>query len=316
MGKFVTTQVKKRVAITGTTELEIPLPANNFLSDIKILLSGLGHATQTQLTMMAALSKIELIGDGEVFKRLNGSDCRALQVKRTEMKPGIKTSTTITVETWLEATLMFGLNKNDTENIFPAKLYKDVRVRLEFDATNLGYFTTASYIDCEVREYISDDAPETKNIIKDMRFIQKTATTGEFNEDLPMGENLVDIKVYMSVIGGNEHDNISLEVDSGKIIPFKSTIIKAIGQNETDFALDTQGKGELVASGYLTTAHIFFNLSEIIATRNLDEIRVITARTASTTIELLLTTIKKSSGTAPNISDSSGRIRAVAPYGS
>ena len=314
MSKFVTTSVKKRYAITGLTELEVEIPNNNFISEVKCLLSGLGHASQTALTMGLAISKVEFIGDGEVFKRLNGRDCRAIQVKRRHMQPNIKTSTTTSVETWLEFSLLFGKIKDDTQYIFPAKLFKDVRVRFEFNATNLGYFTTASYLDVEIREMISDEPAGNKIILKDLRFKQETAATGEFFEKLPMGEVLEDVKLYFSVIGANEHDYISLEVDSGKIIPFKSTIIKMIGQNESDFNLDTLAKGELVASGYLTTAHIFMNLPETIDTKNLDEVRIRTPRTASTTLEVLVSTLKYPSGESPNISDSQGSYRLTPPY--
>lgn len=292
MGRFIEVSLRDEYAVTGTTELDTELPAKlGILTDIDIILHGLGHASQTLATMKAAISAIKVEGAGEdTWMNLSGAEAVALATYKSGKREYSLTSTNTGLQTRLHIPLNFGRFRHDKKYALDLRNYRnkaEIKCRIEFNATNLGYFTTASYITMKGTVYIPDAGEATPRTtpLKSYKELDITAGTSRVQESIPINVEYHGFLLYVSVVGANEYSDVKL---TGNVQDktFIKTKIAHLMQDAYSL-LDDAAYAEMVASGDITTAYLYIKLKNPLDTRRLSDLTYDMERLASTTCVLI-----------------------------
>lgn len=290
MGVWMKTIERKNFAVTGATATTVHLPKANFIGEVVITVHGLGHASQTALTMQGIADPITVIGDGGIqIKSYSAGQVRTLAALDFGQYPLLKSTTSTDTQSWVVIPVEFGRFSRDEVVICPAKSFKTLDLVLNWNTTNLGYFTTASYIDVCVDEYIGADDPLDKVLSKEVQIDYQSAGTTEVQTDLPLGNLYRGLLCKVSVLAGNEYDSISVRINNGSDIPYTWTRLATLSENYMKSPLEAD-YNEFTASGYKTLSFYYINFDHhrdfrgCLDSKQMNDFKLITPRTASTTL--------------------------------
>jgi len=280
-----TVPIIEKEAITGKTSYQLNTISHQYrIAAIKIVVSGLGHATQTAITERALFDMMTYSVNGAtVLYNVKSRTSRALSIFDWRHPPAEYTTTTTTQETFESFEINF-MDATHPYGLPSAPYINSSTLNLAINATNLGYMTTASYISVYV-DYIIDAPLQADNerILCVIAAPDYSAGTTQYNEELSfLGQNdtLHSIIAYQSVIHANYY-NVWKLTRGGQIVVQTYQLNPLT--NWRFKAMESLGYAELVAAGEATTAYMLWEIGDWPTSGRM---RVQIDRAASATLEI------------------------------
>lgn len=213
-------------AATGSGTITVDLPKANFIGHLHVRLATTGTGTVAQ-----TVSKIEVVGNGShVIKSYSGAQLRALSKFDLANLPASTAGGTTDSDDFL---IMFGRFIGDELCMLPAKIFKTLQLKITWSAT--GTTVVSQLLDVICDEYVSDDDPLEKLILKDTEIEAKATGTGVTNFDLPLG-NLY--RRLMLIVGdATSLADLTLKVNNGASRPYAALFSNLLSENFQDYEL-------------------------------------------------------------------------------
>lgn len=297
-GQWLRTKVvdakAETVAITATYTDTINLPKTNFIGNILVALKGVCVATGT-----ITVNKIEVIGNGAAtLVSLSGAQIQkimsfdysnrqmAVSAAGVNLGDGIAAAGTETV--YMPYIISFGRFIGDTLCMLPAKLFKTLQLKITYSTAVAAWTSLALYV--VVDEYVSDEDPATKLILKKTEIEGKATGTGDTDFDLPLGNAYRRLMLYVSAC--TTVTTISLRANNGAEIPYTDDWSLIQIMNLYDY--------EMMGTTYTTLGMNWTDnwvmidldrsdtLSKAIDTTNLNDLKLRVSRGATTTTAVLV----------------------------
>jgi hypothetical protein len=290
MGVWMKTVQQVATAVTGAVATRIALPKANFIGEVVLTIHGCGHANQTAATMRNIADPITVIGDGGIqIKSLSSGQIRTLDALDFGQYPSLRTTTSTTIDSWVIIPIEFGRFSRDELVICPAKSFKTLDLVINWVVANLGFFTTASFLDVCIDEYIGADDPLDKILSKEVQIDSVVAGTTVVRTNLPLGNLYRGLLMYQTVMGGNNYDTVQVNINNASDIPFAWTRLAIISENYMKSPLEWD-YGEYSAVGLLTTTYSYINFDHhrdfrgCMDSKQMNDFTLVNPRTASSTM--------------------------------
>lgn len=212
MGRFLRTIVVDRKAISADGTETVDLPKANFLAKTLIRVfneSGTSPTLNiTKIEVIANGSSVVWSTDGDQFSRQNqyhygvevGNDFDA-----------VSTGASL-------GAVFFGRHDKDTFVIFPAKLFRTLQLKITFDVGGTSPVYDYSVV---ADEWISDDDPLVKLVMKTVEIEQKASGSGARDFDLPLGNMYRLFQLFVGTAPTTTTKYIdSVRINGGAEIPY------------------------------------------------------------------------------------------------
>jgi len=180
-GKWDRTRVEAGNNYLAVNEINVNLPVSNFIGAVWVRLNGLGGATPVTANLMGIRVRAEIIADGSkvIYNKTMRNGQQDVHYKYG-ITPELATAGAAGA-TDMTLPIIFGRYLGDEEFILPAKLFKTLTLRLSFgvvlNANTDLYAATGADLEVDVDQYISNDDPTTKKVIKQVE-IQSHVNAG------------------------------------------------------------------------------------------------------------------------------------------
>ena len=249
----------QRIGLSDTETFQINLSKANFTSEVDLKIQVTNGATSntaaTQVqpaTVLDGTLRIEILANGGGVKNYRGYEC----VKWAHFLRGAKPSAD---QTQLGAALQqqffpiyFGRHFGDELCMLPSKLYKTLVLKVQTTypiSLTAGFLGLSEKEDVYELEYISDDDPSSKIILRELEVIQYTssATTGESRVPqggLPLGNLITKVLLheYQSSTSpsqdGSDYPYVRLGINNFSEIPIGLTRWQNMqDKNKLDYGL-------------------------------------------------------------------------------
>jgi len=220
-GKWLrTSEVTREAMVAGQNTYD--LPKSNFIGYIDVNIAGTGCATQTLLTAACNFTSVRVEGNGStILKDYTLRDVRCLNIFDYGTAPVYWSGITESVQSALPFRIDFGRFVHDEISILPAKMFKQLVLRITATAvTGANLWDAAPSISIEVEQYISADKPTEKVILKDTIISTTAAAATQVDYDLPLGLWLRALMLMVDEMTGNWYNLMSLRVNNGAEIPW------------------------------------------------------------------------------------------------
>jgi len=194
--RTIITDGKSETATAGTYTDTINLPKTNFIGNLLIMLQRTALATHAASTL--TVNWIDVVGNGaaqlihltgaEVQKLMSfdfsGRQETASTAAAINVADGSATTANDRVDTQ-PYLINFGRFIGDTAAILPAKLFKTLQLKINYTIATAAL--AALTMTVSVDEYVSDEEPAEKFILKKTELEAKATGTGNVDFDLPLG---------------------------------------------------------------------------------------------------------------------------------
>lgn len=212
MGRFLRTVVVDRKEVTADGTETVDLPKANFLAKALIRVSNVSGTSPT-----ANITKVEVVANGSSVVWSTDGD----QISRqNQYHYGVEVGNDFDAVAAGASlgSVFFGRHDKDTFVIFPAKLFRTLQLKITFD---VGGTTPVYKYSVIADEWISDDDPLTKMVMKTVEIEQKASGSGSRDFDLPPG----NIYRLFQLFAGTAPTAavkylISLRINGGAEIPY------------------------------------------------------------------------------------------------
>jgi len=250
----ISTNQDQRVG-TDTETVTINLSKANFLSEVQLTLRMTNGATSNatiggdQQNIVNAVSRIEVLGNGAQLKNYRGWECiKWAQYLRAVKPPHNRRETAAGVQ-MQNFPILFDRFTGDELCMLPAKLFKTLVLRwtntFPISAT-AGFATGTARADVIEEEWVSDDQPNSKIILRETEVTQYTTlATGAARVPvggLPLGNLITKVLMHnylRSVEEGTTISYVRLGINNMSEIPFGLTRWTALqDKNKLDYMME------------------------------------------------------------------------------
>jgi hypothetical protein len=239
---------------TDTETVTINLSKANFLSEVHLRINATNGATSNvviagdQLTVENAVSRIEVLGNGAQLKNYRGFECIKWAKYLRGDKPGCDKTETAAGVQFQQFPIFFNRFTGDELCMLPAKLFKTLTLRwtntFAVSAT-AGYATGTVRADVIEEEWVSDDQPNSKIILRETEVTQYTTLAAGAARvpagGLPLGNLITKVLLHnyiRNVEDGVDISYVRLGINNMSEIPFGSIRWVALqDKNRTDCSM-------------------------------------------------------------------------------
>ncbi len=180
----------------------------------------------------------------------------------------------------------FGRFIGDTACLLPAKLFKSLQLKINYTIGTADLSSLALYVSTD--EYVSDDEPTSKFILKKTEIESKATGTGDVDFDLPLGNAYRRFLLYIGTL--TTVTQVSLRVNNGAEIPFTDDITNLRIMNAYDYEfLTTVTLGTCYDANYIMIdLDRADTLTKAINTANYNDFKLRVSRGSTTTTLTLI----------------------------
>ncbi len=240
---------------TDTETPTINLSKSNFLGEVHLRIRATNGATSNaviggdQLTVINAVSRIEVLGNSAQLKSYRGFECIKWAHYLRRVRPGYDRRELAAGVQFQDFPILFNRYAGDELCMLPAKLFKTLTLRwtntFAISAT-AGYAAGTARADVTEFEYVSDDAANSKIILRETEVTQyTTVATGAVRVPvggLPLGNMITKVLLHSyvrSIEEGVDITYVRLGINNMSEIPF-GTIgwLQLQDKNRTDYGLE------------------------------------------------------------------------------
>lgn len=230
-GRWIQTVLSQDVAVgadSGTITVD-NISRSNFIGSMWLSFVDTNGATSNLTECIEeTTTKIEVIGNGSVvIKSYDGTMCRKLAQMHSKKIPfRDRTSHTSLVQEALFP-IEFGRFPDDEMCLLPAKLFSTLQLKFTWAGTDAATewddpAANRKYT-IMMREYVSNDDPYSKLILKDSE-IESFTTVASGNKDIkiPLGNRIRKFLIYCyeaAVADGTDITNFELRLNGGASVP-------------------------------------------------------------------------------------------------
>jgi len=205
------------------------------------------------LTAACNFPTIEVIGNGSsVMKYYSCRDARAINIYDYGNSLAYFSGITEGEECAMPVRIDFGRFPHDELSILPAKLFKQLQLRITATAVaGANLWDTAVDIGIEVEQYISADKPTEKVILKETIVREDAAGTTMIDFQLPHGLWLRGIVIIVDEMTGNWYNVLQVRVNNGAELPWNGQMVTLVAKNfcESNIAFADYTAGGAVVAG-------------------------------------------------------------------
>lgn len=238
MGEWMKTIIEDHTDISDNdTTKTVKIPRANMIGDLNIRLSGTGGASLTTNDLADMITKIEVIGNGaSVIRSLKASDERRFTVfdqqRAAEITESAGAASGVTVP------VDFGRFPRDTLAILPAQTFKSLQLKLYFGTliSNSAFTTGTVKLDVLANEYVSDEDPLSKIILKRSEIDEHTSAAQTKNVEFSLGNPLRRAMVFCTN-GQADLTKFYVRINNGTIIPMTSRFDNALYEDLIEYKL-------------------------------------------------------------------------------
>lgn len=212
MGRWLKTLVVDRKQISADGTETVDLPKANFLGSVLVRIYNRSGTTPTNNT-----TKIEVVANGSsVVWSTDGDEFSRQNQYHYGVEVGNDFDATGTGSSIGKA--FFGRHDKDTFVVFPAKLFRTLQLKVTFDVGGTSPVYDFTVI---ADEWISDDDPLTKMVMKTVEIEQKATATGVRDFDLPLGNIYKQFQLFVGTAPTTTTEyTVSVRINGGAEIPF------------------------------------------------------------------------------------------------
>ncbi len=232
MGRWLKTLVLDRKQISADGTETVDLPKANFLGSVLIRIYNRSGTSPT-----LNVTKIEAVANGSsVVWSTDGDQFTRQQVYHYAANTGndfdaVSTGSSI-------GSVFFGRHNKDTFVVFPAKLFRTLQLKVTFDVGGTSPVYDFSVI---ADEWISDDDPLTKLVMKTVEIEQKASGSGDRDFDLPLGNMYRLFQLFVGTAPTTTTQyTVSVRVNGGAEIPFTHDYEALTEENEFTINADAE----------------------------------------------------------------------------
>lgn len=239
------TDGKSETATAGTFTETINLPKTNFIGHI--YMSFMRTAAGTHGSSTLVVNWIDIVGNGAAsLIHLTGAEVQQL-MQFNYANPqqttsangnlndadGVATAANSQVS-YQPYFIDFGRFIGDTAAILPAKLFKTLQLKINYTVGTAALASLALYV--SIDEYVADDNPAEKFILKKTEIEAKATGTGDIDFDLPLGNAY---RRFMLNVGtATTITTLSLRANNGSEIPWTDDFITTQIMNAYDYEMN------------------------------------------------------------------------------
>ena len=224
------------------------LSKSNFLSDVSMRIRATNGATSNLVaganSIDQRVTKIEVLAQSSTMKSYSGIQCLRLAKFALGIWPsGDETQQNDAVQ-FQEFPILFSRGPGDEAAMLPAKLFKSLqlKVTVNINIAATEYATTTGRIQIVEREWISDDNPLSKFILKETETETYTSVAaGDKDFDIPLGQTIrrIMVQAYETAIEeGTDVTHIKVGFNNFTETPIDADWCMLQAQNKRDFHLD------------------------------------------------------------------------------
>jgi hypothetical protein len=231
LGRWLRTVVQDRKQETATGTETIDLPKANFLAKILVRIFNVSGTTPT-----FSLDKVEVIANGSsVVWSTRGDQLSRQMFYHYGMQKGNSFDVVSTGDS--TGGPFFGRQDRDTFVVFPAKLFRTLQLKLSF---TLGGTTPVYNVSVVADEWISDDDPTTKLIMKTVFLEEKASGAATKDYDLPLGNLFKQFQIFVTTAPTVSNKVlVSLRINGGAEIPYSMDYQALTNENAITKNLDS-----------------------------------------------------------------------------
>ncbi len=246
-GQWLRTKIadgKSETATAGTFTDTINLPKTNFIGSVLVLLQRTALSTHAASTL--TVNWIDIVGNGAAqLIHLTGAEIQKLmsfdfsgRQETTSATLSINvadaTATAANSEVSTQPYLInFGRFIGDTAAILPAKLFKTLQLKITYTIATAAVSALTLYV--SIDEYVSDEDPAEKFILKKTELEAKATGTGDVDFDLPLGNAYR--RFMLNCSASTTVTQLSLRANNGAEIPYTDNWVATQIMNAYDYEL-------------------------------------------------------------------------------
>ena len=245
---WLRTKIIDGVAETSNGKTKpISLPTSNFIGNIRLrcgaTVNNAGNDADFAHLWLDQIDKIKVVGNGfATIVDLKPKQLRAMMTPVYGSIPGYNFTQVEAETSWVDLPICFGRFPYDKQYILPAKLFKTLNLEVEYsmETTDPAWDTGTFTIWAECDEYISNDDPASKRIIRRTEVESGTTSAGNIDVDLPLGNVYKRIWCQSddnNVAEGTSITDVQLRINNGSEIPLTSGWDILHASNDQDFGL-------------------------------------------------------------------------------
>ena len=266
----------QRVGLSDTETFQINLSKANFTSEVDLKIAVTNGATSNTpstgvqpSTVLDGTLRIEILANGGDVKNYRGYECVKWAHFLRRTKVGANQSMGPAAVQQQVFPILFGRYFGDELCMLPSKLYKTLVLKVQTTypiSATAGFATLTEKEDVYELEYISDDDPASKIILRELEVQQyTTGTSGEVrtpNGGLPLGNLITKVLLHdylKATEDGSDISYVRLGINNFSEIPIGLTRWQNMqDKNKTDYALefDENMVGVQAATGFLYNSRI------------------------------------------------------------
>jgi len=296
VGQWLRTKIvdgKSETASAGTFTDTVNLPKTNFIGHILILLKRTALATHAASTL--TVNWIDIVGNGAAqLIHLTGAEVQQLMQfnyanpqQTTSANGNLNDADAVATAANSQVSYQpymidFGRFIGDTAAILPAKLFKTLQLKINYTIATAAL--TSLELSVSTDEYVSDDNPAEKFILKKTEIEAKATGTGDIDFDLPLGNAYRRFMLHASAV--TTVTQVSLRANNGSEIPFTDDFIQQQLMNAYDYEmviLPTTVGTIYDASYIMIDLDRADTLAKAIDTSQLNDLKLRVSRGATTT---------------------------------
>ncbi|MBA7683794.1 hypothetical protein ES703_92179 [subsurface metagenome] len=238
VGEWLRTILEDHVAVgDAVTSITVPLPTSNFIGGLDIRLSGTGGSGTVVLDDI--ITKVEVIANGSaVIKSLSGGDLRRIATFDTGVVPEITEDSDGTAD-GITVPVSFGRYVRDLLCMLPAKIFKTLQLKITTGtliATTV-FATGTVKLDVVCEEYVSNDDPLSKLILKDTEVESHTSAAQTKDIELPLGNRYRRAMVFCTE-GQTDLELIQVRINNGAVIPLTTRYDISLFEDTLEYKLN------------------------------------------------------------------------------
>lgn len=239
MGRWLRTLIvdRKQVSADGTETVD--LPKANFLGSITLRIANVSGTTPTNNA-----TKIEVIANGSsVVWSVDGDQFS----RQSQYHYGVEVGTDFDGLTTGASIgkAFFGRHDKDTFVVFPAKLFRTLQLKVTFD---VGGTTPVYDYSVIADEWISDDDPLAKLVMKTVEIEQKASGSGVRDFDLPLGNIYKQFQLFVGTVPSSSTIKYvaSVRINGGAEIPYTQDYELGTEENQMTKNLAAEMANDLI----------------------------------------------------------------------
>lgn len=238
MGEWLKTILEDHTAIAdAATSKTIDLPTSNMIGKVDVRLSGTGGSGTPDVEPL--ITKVEVIANGSaVIKSLSNADLRRIATFDTGVVPEVTNATG--AATGVTVPVNFGRYVHDLLCMLPAKIFKTLQLKLSFGTliAATGFVTGTVKLDVVCEEYVSNDDPLSKLILKDTEIESHTSAAAVKDVTLPLGNRYRRVMVFCTN-GQDDLTMIQVRINNGAVIPLATRFDNSTYEDSLEYLLQT-----------------------------------------------------------------------------